>query len=435
MGLSLCLCAFVSLCFGTKHTRRAGACSVTLLGPMRKTERLVTTIVIAILTLTGCSSAPRAQSGGREFPPVPVSTGTAVEESVPIEVRAVGNVEAYSSVQVKAQVGGPLLNVKFTEGASVQEGDLLFEIDPRPFREALRQAEAAVSKDEAQLRVAQANLDRDRAQLKNAQAEAARFEQLSKEGISTRQQDDQVRTAADVAEHAARGDEAVIESIRAALESDRAALEQAKLNLAYCEIRAPISGRAGNLLMHPGNLVKANGDNPLVVINQIVPIFVTFGIPERYLGELSRQHSRHKLSVEASPEKDSNRAVRGTLAVIDNAVDPNTGTIRLKAVFDNKGGRLWPGQFVNVVVTLDTQRATLIPAEAVQVGQSGSFVYVVKTDQTVEPRPVVVGQTVAGKVIVEKGVAAGETIVTDGQSRLFPGAKIAGSTSAAGSAK
>jgi len=258
---------------------------------------------------------------------------------------------------------------------------------------------------------------------------------LSKEGISTRQQEDQVRTAAEVAEHAARGDEAAIESIRAALESDRAAVEQARLNLAYCEIRAPISGRAGNLLVHPGNLVKANGDNPLVVINQIVPIFVTFGIPERYLGELSRQHSRHKLSVEASPEKDSNRAVRGTLAVIDNTVDPNTGTIRLKAVFDNKGGRLWPGQFVNVVVTLDTQRATLIPAEAVQVGQSGSFVYVVKTDHTVEPRPVVVGQTVAGRVIVEKGVVAGETIVTDGQSRLFPGAKIAGSSPAAGSAK
>jgi len=283
--------------------------------------------------------------------------------------------------------------------------------------------------------VADANLARSRAQLKNAQAESVRFEQLSKEGISTRQQEDQVRTAAEVAEHAARGDEAAIESIRAALESDRAALEQAKLNLAYCEIRAPISGRAGNLLVHPGNLVKANGDNPLVVINQIVPIFVTFGIPERYLGELSRQHSRHKLSVDASPEKDSNRAVRGTLAVIDNTVDPNTGTIRLKAVFDNKDGRLWPGQFVNVVVTLDTQKATLIPAEAVQVGQSGSFVYVVKTDQTVEPRPIVVGQTVASKVIVEKGVVAGETIVTDGQSRLFPGAKIAGSSPAAGSAK
>src|SRR5438034_2261819 len=393
------------------------------------------TVVLIFFVFAGCGSSQKAQSSGPAFPPVPVSIGEATEESVPIQIRTVGTAEAFSTVEVKSQVAGQLMNVKFVEGANVNQGDLLFEIDSRPFREALRQAEAAVAKDEAQLRVAEANLARSRAQLKNAQAESARFEQLSKEGISTRQQEDQVRTAAEVAEPAAGGDEAVIESIRAALESDRAAVEQAKLNLAYCEIRAPISGRAGNLLVHPGNLVKANGDNPLVVVNQIVPIFVTFGIPERYLGELSRQHSRHKLTVEASLEKDSDHAVHGTLAVIDNAVDPNTGTIRLKAVFDNKGGRLWPGQFVNVVVTLDTQKATLIPAEAVQVGQSGSFVYVVKTDQTVDPRPVVVGQTVAGKVIVEKGVAAGETIVTDGQSRLFPGAKIAGSSPAAGSAK
>jgi membrane fusion protein, multidrug efflux system len=380
---------------------------------------------LIIAVITACSSSPHAQSSGPAFPPVPVSVGQAAEESVPIQVESVGNVESYSTVEVKAQVAGPLLAVKFTEGATVNKGDLLFEIDPRPFREALRQAEAAVMKDEAQLRVAEANVARSRAQLKNAKAEAARFEQLSKEGISTRQQEDQVRTNAEVAEHSVRGDEASIESIRAAVESDRAAVEQAKLNLAYCEIRAPISGRAGNLLLHPGNLVKANGDNPLVVINQIAPIFVTFGVPERYLSEISRQHAQHKLRVEVSPEKNFKEAVQGTLAVIDNTVDANTGTIRLKAVYDNKEGRLWPGQFVNVVLTLSTQKATVIPSEAVQVGQNGSFLYVVKSDQSVEPRPVVVGQTVAGKVIVEKGVTAGETIVTDGQSRLFPGAKIA----------
>ncbi len=375
--------------------------------------------------VTGCSSSPHAQSSGPAFPPVPVSVGQAAEESVPVQVESVGNVESYSTVEVKAQVAGPLLAVRFTEGANVNRGDLLFEIDPRPFSEALRQAEAAVMKDEAQLRVAEANVARSRAQLKNAKAEATRFEQLSKEGISTRQQEDQIRTAAEVAEHSVRGDEASIESIRASLESDRAVVEQAKLNLAYCEIRAPISGRAGNLLLHPGNLVKANGDNPLVVINQIAPIFVTFGVPERYLSEISRQHAQHKLTVNASTEKNFKEAVRGTLAVIDNTVDPNTGTIRLKAVYDNKEGRLWPGQFVNVVLTLSTQKATVIPSEAVQVGQNGSFLYVVKSDQSVEPRPVVVGQTVSGKVIVEKGVTAGETIVTDGQSRLFPGAKIA----------
>src|SRR3989454_10635181 len=267
------------------------------------------TVVFIFLAFAGCGSSQKAQSSGPAFPPVPVSTGEATEESVPIEIHSVGNVESYSTVEVKAQVAGPLLAVKFTEGSNVSSGDLLFEIDPRPFREALRQAEAAVAKDEAQLRVAEANLARSRAQLKNAQAESVRFEQLSKEGISTRQQEDQVRTAAEVAEHAARGDEAAIESIRAALESDRAAVEQAKLNLAYCEIRAPLSGRTGNLLLHPGNLVKAN-DNPMVVINQIVPIFVSFGVPERYLGRIALQHSQHRLTVEASPDKDSRQTVR-----------------------------------------------------------------------------------------------------------------------------
>jgi multidrug efflux system membrane fusion protein len=367
------------------------------------------------------------------FPPVPVSVGEVVEETVPIQVRAVGNVEPYSSVQVKAQVGGPLLSVRFTEGANVQKGDLLFEIDPRPFREALRQAEAAVLKDQAQLRVAEANLARSRAQLKNAQAEAGRFEQLSKEGISTRMQEDQVRTAAEVAEQTLRSDEAAIEGMQAALESDQAAVEQAKLNLSYCEIRSPISGRAGNVLLHPGNLVQANDDDPLVVINQIAPIFVTFGVPERYLSTISHQHARRRLPVEVSANKESSSEVsRGTLSVINNTVDPGTGTIRLKALFDNRDNRLWPGQFVNAVLTMDTQTAKVIPAEAVQAGQQGSFVYVVKSDQTVEARPVRVGQTVEGKVIVEQGLTAGETIVTDGQSRLFPGARILSSTSSSG---
>jgi len=358
------------------------------------------------------------------FPPVPISVGTATEETVPIQVRAVGNVEPYSTVEVKAQVGGQLLNVRFAEGANVKKGDLLFEIDPRPLREALRQAEATLRKDEAQLRAAEANLARDRAQSKNAQAEAARFEQLSKEGLSTRMQEAQIRTAAEVATESVRADEAAVESIRASLESDRAALEQAKLNLAYSEIRAPLSGRTGNLLMHVGNLVKANDDKPLVVINQIAPIFVTFGVPERYLSLISQQNSRRKLMVEVAQGKESEETIHGTLAVIDNTVDKNTGTIRLKAVFDNRDASLWPGQFANVVLTMDRQTATVIPAEAVQAGQQGSFVYVVKSDETVEPRPLTIGQTVGGKVMVQKGVVAGETIVTDGQSRLFPGAKI-----------
>src|SRR4051812_20619177 len=239
---------------------------------MQSKTRVVQAIaVIILLLLTGCSPAPQAKSGGPAFPPVPVTIEQAVQESVPIQVQTVGNVEAFSTVEVKAQVPGSLVSVKFAEGATVSKGDPLFEIDTRPFREALRQAQAAVVKDQAQLRVAEANLARSQAQLKNARAERARFEQLSKEGISTREQEDQVRTTAEVAEHSTTADGATIESIRAALESDLAAVEQAKLNLEYCDIRAPISGRAGNLLVHAGNLVKANGDTPMVVINQISP--------------------------------------------------------------------------------------------------------------------------------------------------------------------
>ena len=361
-------------------------------------------------------------------PPVPVNTAEAKEELVPIQVRAVGNVEALSSVGVKAQIGGPLLSVKFAEGATVAEGDLLFEIDSRPFREALRQAEAIVRKDEAELRVAEANISRDQARLRNAEAESRRFEQLTKEGISTRMQEDEVRTAAEVAMQSVRADEAALESIRASLESGRSAVEQTKLNLGYTQIRAPISGRTGSLLMHPGNLVQANSEQPLVVINQIAPIYVTFGVPERYLGEISaRQNSKQKLTIEAKPEGTTD-AIRGTLSVIDNSVDSTTGTIRLKGTFENRNRQLWPGQFVNVVMTLQTRRATVIPSEAIQSGQQGTFVYVVKPDQTVEPRPVVIGQTVEGKAIVESGVMAQETVVTDGHSRLYPGAKIAPAT-------
>jgi multidrug efflux system membrane fusion protein len=378
----------------------------------------------AILAGCGADAPPQRAAGPGGMPAVPVSVATAAREVLPVEVRAVGTVEPFRTVQVKSQVAGDLVGVRFTEGGLVHKGDLLFEIDARPYRDTLLQAEAAVAKDRALLLQAQANLGRDSAQLKTAEADARRYDELFKQGITARNQFEQMRATFEAQGESVHADQAAIESARASLESDSAAVERAKLDLAYCEIRSPIDGRAGNVLVHAGNYVKSAGDTTLVVINQIEPIFVTFGVPEQHLGEIRARFAGAKLTVEASLKDDPGKAARGTLAVIDNAVDSTTGTIKLKAVFDNADRLLWPGQFVNAALRLDAREATVVPAEAVQASQQGQLVYVVKKDQTVEPRPVVAGRTMDGKVVLEKGVAPGETVVTDGQLRLYPGARV-----------
>ncbi len=378
-------------------------------------------LVAFVLLAAGCAKQPAQAVGG--MPPVPVSVAVAAEEAVPVQIRVIGTVEPSSTVQIKSQVAGELLSVHFTEGGDVNKDDLLIDIDPQPYREALAQAEGAVAKDRAQLAQAEANLARDTAQAKSAEADAYRYEQLAKEGVAPAMQATQQRAAADAAHESVHADQAAIESARASLVSDQAAVARSRLDLGYCEIRAPLSGRTGNLLVHPGNLIKVN-DVPLVVINRVAPIFVSFGVPEEQLAAV-RQRARDSLVVQASTDADPNRIARGLLKVVDNAVDTNTGTIRLKAVFDNADRMLWPGQFVNVVLTLGTQNnATVVPSEAVQDGQRGQFIFVVKSDQTVESRPVTVSRTIGRKSVISKGVAPGETVVTDGQLRLFPGAKI-----------
>jgi len=357
------------------------------------------------------------------MPPVPVTIATASVQSVPDQVRVVGSVEPSSKVEVKSQIAGQLLSVHFKEGQDVKQGDPLFEIDPQPYQEALRQAEATLERDRAALTQSRFALERDTVQSKSADEDAARYEGLAKEKIVSSQQSLQYRTSADVLKQSMRGDQAAIESAQASLKVSEAAIARAKLDLSYCKIQAPISGRTGNLLVHAGNLVKVN-DVALVVINRISPVYVSFNAPERNLESIRRASAGRRLAVDVTSRDAPGMKATGYLSLIDNTVDNQTGTIHLKATFDNGNRTLWPGQFVNVVLVLGMQNATVIPSEAVQAGQRGQFVYVVKQDRSVELRIVAVSRTVGRQVVIDSGVNPGETVVTDGQMMLFPGAHV-----------
>jgi len=349
----------------------------------------------AVTVLAGCSpQATVSQSVRNEA--VPVAVADVRQKTVPVEVHAIGNVEAYSTVSVKSQVEGIIEGVHFTEGQDVRQGDLLFTIDSRPFETALRQAEA--------------NLARDLALEKNAQAQADRYTKLFEAGIVSQEQYDQFRTSA--------------ESYEAAVRADRAAVERAKLELGYCTIRSPLAGRTGRLIVHQGNLVKANADTPLVVINQISPIYVSFSVPEENLSTIRKYGAAGKLRVEAAAP-DIPQPAEGLLTFVDNTVDNTTGTVKLKGTFENRDKRLWPGQFVNVKLKLTTQpNAIVVPSQAVQSGQAGQYVFVVKPDLTAESRLVIVSRSVDGESVVEKGLRPDERVVVDGQLRLAPGMKV-----------
>jgi multidrug efflux system membrane fusion protein len=380
---------------------------------------------LCLLTLTACNKqeakAPAAAMG---MPVVPVSAARATQESVPTELRVVGTVEASAIVQVKSQIAGELLTVGFTEGQNVTKGQTLFEVDPRPYEEALRQAGANVARDRAQIGQLEATLARDAAQAQYNKTDADRYAELLRAGVVSKSQSDQAKTSADVARESERATKAGLESAKAALESDVAMVATAKLNLSYCKIVAPLSGRTGNLLVHPGNLVKVN-DVPLVVIHQVAPIFVNFNVPEQHLAAIRRLGANRKLMVRVFPQDSPERGSTGTLSVIDNTVDTATGTIHLKATFENSDSVLWPGQFVTAVLTLDTiSGATVVPTEAVQAGQQGQYMYVIKPNNTVEMRVVKVGRSVGKRTVIEQGIAPGENVVTDGHLRLFPGAQV-----------
>lgn len=378
---------------------------------------------LGLCCLAGCKKNATEAKGPPRAPVAPVVVGKASTASIPIEVAVVGTTEASETVQVKAQVAGQIVRVGFTEGQVVEKGALLFQIDDRPYQQSLTQAEAAVARDRAALQQAEANIVRDSAQAKYSEAEAKRYVELSAAGVVSKTQLDQMRTTADKDTSSLLATRAGLESLKANLASDLSAVEKAKLDIAYCAVRSPIAGRTGTILVHAGNVIKANETN-LVVVNRTTPLFATFSVPELHLGTIRKLQAAARLPVRASL-KDSPKAVAtGTLAVIDNAVDPATGSIRLKATFPNTDGMFWPGQFVDVVLGLgQVTNATVVPSEAVQPGQKGPFVYRVKPDQTVEVVQVTVGETYRSQTVVS-GLNPGDEVVTDGQLRLAPKMKV-----------
>jgi len=407
--------------------------------------------------LTACSGDPSAPADAKAAPApeaVPVGVTTAVVKSVPVQVLANGTVQAMATVTINSQVDGQISAIHFAEGQDVKKGDLLFTLDQRPFEATLRQAQANLARDAAQHqqaeaalaqaraaeRQSQANLARDMAQLENADAEVRRYKSLIDDGAISQEQYDQVRTAALAMEATAEADraaitnakaviraaQATVENARAAIQADQAVVENARIQLGYTTIRAPMAGRTGSLLVHIGSTVKArDAASPLVVINQIRPTYVTFSVPEQYLAEIRKYREAGSLATQALIPDQETRPVRGELTFINNAVDPATGTIQLKAMFANVYNRLWPGQFVNIALTLATvPNAVVVPTQAIQTGQQGPYVFIVQADHTVQSRSVVPGRALANETIVEKGVAAGDRVVTEGQIRLVPGAKV-----------
>jgi len=423
---------------------------------MHRGDRSVALAVALILLGGAACTENRAESKqAQRRPPVPVAVARVEQKPMPLQIQAIGTVEAYSVVSVRAQVGGELTRVHIKEGQDVRKGDLLFTIDPRTAEAALAQAQANVAKDRTQVQQARATLERDiarvaqaraalardMAQAKNAEVQAERYRDLLKKDLISREQHDQYQTSAQAlaatvqadeadvrsAEETVRSDQAAIRSAEEAVRADEAVVDNVKVLLGYTTIRSPIDGRAGSLGLHEGNIVRATGtnDSTLLTIHQIQPIYVSFTVPQQQLPTIKRYMAEGTLQVQVLPSGDP-KPVRGTVTFVDNTVDTTTGTIRLKATFANDEKRLWPGQFVNVTLTLTTQPdAIVIPAQAVQTGQQGQlYVFVVKPDSTVDNRRVTVERTQGSETVVSNGLTAGEQVVTDGQPRLTPGAKV-----------
>ncbi|MBE0623959.1 MAG: efflux RND transporter periplasmic adaptor subunit [Burkholderiales bacterium] len=360
---------------------------------------LVCTALIAGTLFTYEKDRLRAQDAKRAkaAPDTPVSVATVGQQAVAVSIHAIGNVEAYATVALKARVDGQIVEVNFEEGHKIRKGAVLFRIDPRPFEATLRQAEA--------------NLMRDTAQSEQTRSQERRYQELLQKNFVSKEAYAQIRTNADTAAAVAL--------------ASKAAVENARLQLEYSTIRSPLDGFVGKVLLQKGNMVKANDSIPLVVINQVQPIYVSFAVPEQNLVAVREHMAKAKLQVEASPPDSGKLTAIGTLTFVDNAVDATTGTIKLKALFPNKDSALWPGQFVNARLKLfDQKDALLVPSQAVQTGPQGQYVFVVKPDSTAEVRKVELDRVDGEYAIIARGLEKGETVVVKGQLRLAPGTRV-----------
>ncbi|HTS20794.1 MAG TPA: efflux RND transporter periplasmic adaptor subunit [Casimicrobiaceae bacterium] len=357
---------------------------------------LVAVLAVAGFLVFQANRASRAEAQ-KGAPPVPVTMAAVVVKTVPVRLYAIGNVEPYTTVSVKARVDGQIVSVHFKEGDTVRESQVLFEIDARPFVAALRQA--------------QANLLRDKALLDRAVEQEKRYRDLLAKNFISPDAYEQVRTNADTA--------------KATVAADEAAADSAKLSVDYCTIRSPITGFAGRIQIQQGNLIKANDTNPLVTINQVVPIYASFSVPEQRLADIRHYQADGELKVEARVADVRHPPVSGKLSFIDNSADTTTGTIKLKAEFPNADKALWPGQFVNVVLTLyEEQNAVVAPSTAVQNGPNGQYVFVVDADRTVALRDIKVARADGEDTVIASGLKPGEQVVTAGQLRLAPGSRV-----------
>ncbi|MGH9710811.1 MAG: efflux RND transporter periplasmic adaptor subunit [Candidatus Acidiferrales bacterium] len=358
-------------------------------------------IILCPLALFGIAGCTEHAAPPPDIPVIPVMAAKAVVKAMPIELHAIGTGEASSTVSVESQVAGIVKEVHYKQGQFVKKGDLLVTLDNRPFV--------------ANLQLAQANLSKDKASAELARVQAGRYQKLFQSGIVPKEQYDQFVATADAGE--------------AAVQADQAAIETAKLQVSYCSIYAPISGRTGSQLVYPGAVVKANDAPILVIINQISPVYVDFSVPQQYLDEIKGYMKKGRLSIQATTS-DSTALESGYLTFVNNTVDASTGTIVLKGTFPNRDLRLWPGEFVTVILRLsEQQKAVVVPSQAVQTGQQGDYIFVIKPDMTVDSRAVKVARTIGGESVIADGVKPGETVVTDGQVRLVPGMKVEVKTS------